>query len=318
MTVPDFAHLREIHTMIAKTHRHKKMYYHCKGGFDRTGVVTATFFIFQGKTPAQAKQMYIQTVPDKIRTVFEAMMAITMPLTVQYNSMQTLSGQQSRSVDQLAIAEFGMSRLFLMENAGRGVADLMERLGLKRTSRIVICCGKGNNGGDGFVLARHLLVRNYQPTVLLFADPAELTGDALTNYRILQSLKFPVHLSCDDTLTECFAQLSGDDWIVDALLGTGATGNPRPPMDDIIRRMNQVRQQSSCRMLAIDLPSGWDADIGQISAPTIHATETATFFSMKNGFDCPAAKEYLGAVHVLDIGIPSSPIIESLSVKRFR
>jgi len=73
MTVPDFAHLREIHTMIAKTHRHKKMYYHCKGGFDRTGVVTATYFIFQGKTPAQAKQMYIQTVPDKIRARYGRM-----------------------------------------------------------------------------------------------------------------------------------------------------------------------------------------------------------------------------------------------------
>jgi len=226
--------------------------------------------------------------------------------------MQTLSGQQSRSVDQLAITEFGMSGLVLMENAGRGVADLMERSGLKCTSRIIICCGKGNNGGDGFVLARHLLVRNFQPTVFLFADPAELTGDALVNYRILQSLKFPVHLPSEDTMTESFGQLSGDDWIVDALLGTGATGNPRPPMDDIIRQMNQVRNQSNCRVLAIDLPSGWDADVGQANAPTIHATETATFFSMKNGFDHPTAKEYLGMVHVLDIGIPQPPIMEVL------
>jgi NAD(P)H-hydrate epimerase len=104
--------------------------------------------------------------------------------------MQSLSGQQSRRVDQLAITEFGMSGLVLMENAGRGVADLLERLGLKRTSRIIICCGKGNNGGDGFVLARHLLIRNFQPTVLLFANPTELMGDALINYQILQSLKF--------------------------------------------------------------------------------------------------------------------------------
>jgi NAD(P)H-hydrate epimerase len=226
--------------------------------------------------------------------------------------MRFLSGQQSRSVDQLAIAEFGMSGLVLMENAGRGVADLMERSGLKRTSRIIICCGKGNNGGDGFVLARHLLVRNYLPTVLLFADPAELTGDALVNYRILQSLKFPVHLPSNDMQTECFGQLSGGDWIVDALLGTGVTGNPRPPIDGIIRRMNHERQRSKCRMLAIDLPSGRDADAGRANEPTIYATETATFFAMKNGFDSPAAKAYLGAVHVLDIGIPQSPVIERL------
>jgi len=226
--------------------------------------------------------------------------------------MQFLSGQQSRSVDQLAIAEFGMSGLVLMENAGRGVADLMERLGLKRTSRIAICCGKGNNGGDGFVLARHLLVRNYLPTVLLFADPAELTGDALVNYQILQSLGFPVLLSSEDTMTEVFGQLSGNDWIVDALLGTGAKGNPRPPTDEIIRRMNRERQRSKCRMLAVDVPSGWDADAGHKTDPTIHATETATFFSMKNGFDRSAAEEHCGTVHVLDIGIPPQPVIEKL------
>jgi NAD(P)H-hydrate epimerase len=229
--------------------------------------------------------------------------------------MQTLSGQQSRNVDQLAIAEFGMSGLVLMENAGRGVADLMERLGLKRSNRIVICCGKGNNGGDGFVLARHLLIRNYLPTVLLFADSAELTGDALVNYRILQSLKLPIPSLGDDATADQMMteSLSGDDWIVDALLGTGAKGNPRPPIDDIIRRMNQVQQQSKCRLLALDLPSGWDADAGQANDPTIHATETATFFTMKNGFDRPSAKEYLGAVHVLDIGIPQSAVIELLS-----
>ena len=227
--------------------------------------------------------------------------------------MQTLSGKQSRSVDQLAMTEFGMSSLALMENAGRGVADLLERLGVKRASRIVICCGKGNNGGDGFVLARHLLIRNYQPTVWLFANPAELTGDALMNYRILQSLKFPIHLASDGTMTEVFAQLSDNDWIVDALLGTGAKGNPRPPMDDVIRRLNQVRKQSDCRILAVDLPSGWDADAGRANDPTVHATETATFFAMKNGFDCPTAKEYLGEVHVLDIGIPPLPVMERLS-----
>ena len=207
-----------------------------------------------------------------------------------------------------------MNSLVLMENAGRGIADLLERLGLQRTSHIIICSGKGNNGGDGFVLARHLLVRNYLPTVWLFANPAELTGDALANYRILQSLKLSIPSLGDNVMSEfgLLNQLSGDDWIIDALLGTGAKGNPRSPIDDIVRQMNQVRQQSKCRMLAIDLPSGWDADAGHENDPTIQATETATFFALKNGFGHPAAKEYLGAVHVLDIGIPQPPVIERL------
>ena len=226
--------------------------------------------------------------------------------------MRFLSNQQSRNVDQLAIAEFGMSGLVLMENAGRGVADLLERLGLKRTCRIIICCGKGNNGGDGFVLTRHLLIRDYWPTILLLTDPTELAGDALANYKILQSLSFPMNLWSGNTKDECFDQLSSDDWIIDALLGTGVKRKPRPPFDDAILQMNQVCRQSRCRMLAIDLPSGWDADTGQGSDPTIHATETATFFSMKNGFDSPSAKEYCGTVHVLDIGIPQLPVIERL------
>ena len=226
--------------------------------------------------------------------------------------MQFFSGQQSRNIDQLAIAEFGMNGLMLMENAGRGVADLMERLGLKCNSRIIICCGKGNNGGDGFVLARHLLTRNYLPTVLLFADPTELTGDAIVNYRILQSLKLPVSVLSNGTKPEVFGQLTENDWIIDALLGTGAKGNPRLPIDGVIHLMNQERHRAQCRMLAIDLPSGWDADAGHENEPTIHATETATFFAMKNGFDRPSAKEYLGAVHILDIGIPQSAVLERL------
>ena len=88
---------------------------------------------------------------------------------------------------------------------------------------------------------------------------AELTGDALANYKILQSLKHPVSVLSNGATSEVFGQLSEGDWIVDALLGTGATGNPRPPMDDVIHRMNHERQRSNCRMLAIDLPSGWDA-----------------------------------------------------------
>ena len=137
------------------------------------------------------------------------------------------------------------------------------------------------------------------------------------NYQILKLLKLPIPLLggnalSDQTMTELFAQLSSGDWIVDALLGTGVKGNPRPPIDGVIRQINQVRQQSGCRLLALDLPSGLDTDAGQANDPTIQATETATFFAMKNGIDRPAAKEYLGTVHVLDIGIPQSPVMELL------
>ena len=100
--------------------------------------------------------------------------------------------EQSRRVDQLAQQEFGFSGLVLMENAGRGVADVLCRLGIAGT--VVICCGKGNNAGDGFVIARHLDLRGYKVRVLLWAAPEELTGDAATNYHILGKTDVPIEV----------------------------------------------------------------------------------------------------------------------------
>ena len=103
-----------------------------------------------------------------------------------------LNRQQSRRLDTLAIERYGMTGLVLMENAGRDVADVLCGLGISGT--VVICCGKGNNAGDGFVLARHLDLRGHDVRVLLWADPAELVGDAEANYRILEKTDVPIEL----------------------------------------------------------------------------------------------------------------------------
>src|SRR5436305_1737090 len=97
----------------------------------------------------------------------------------------TLSRQQTRELDRLAVAEYGISSLVLMENAGRGVADRLERLGI--SGPVAVCCGRGNNGGDGFVVARHLDGRGHAVRVLLLGDPERLAGDAAVNYRVLMA-----------------------------------------------------------------------------------------------------------------------------------
>lgn len=208
-------------------------------------------------------------------------------------TLPPLTREQVRSIDRKAIEDFGMSGLVLMENAGRGCADELCELGIR--GKVVIVCGRGNNGGDGFVIARHLESRGIVVRVVLAAEPDELRGDAAANYAILQQAGFTIVTA--DKLTE---ELTGADWIVDALLGTGATGDPRQPIANAIETLNA----SGARKLAIDLPSGLDCDTGIPGHPTFRADHTCTFVAPKVGFANPAANEYLGTVSVHDIGVP--------------
>ena len=211
----------------------------------------------------------------------------------------TLARAWVREVDRRALAGFGLSGLVLMENAGRGVADLL--CSLSPPGAVAICCGRGNNAGDGFVIARHLDFRGWQVRVLVWAEPKELRGDAGANFAILA--RCGIDLVCfgsrfdPDVLA---AKLTGADWIVDGLLGTGATGEPRPPFDAVIDALNSHPAQR----LAVDLPSGLDCDTGQPACHTIRADHTATFVAAKPGFGQPAAAPFVGQLHVLEIGVP--------------
>ncbi|HEX5104598.1 MAG TPA: NAD(P)H-hydrate epimerase [Pirellulaceae bacterium] len=225
--------------------------------------------------------------------------------------MRALSRAEVREVDRRAIEQHGMSGLVLMENAGRGCVDTLMSLGCK--GPVAVVCGKGNNAGDGFVIARHLEIRGIPVTVILLCAPAELRGDAAANYAILAKGDRPlVDLSGRYSSDSFQAELVGADWIIDALLGTGATGAPRPPMDDAIRLMNA---SPACR-LAVDLPSGLDCDTGSPAEPTIRADHTCTFVAPKIGFASPKAVPYLGEVHVLDIGVPSG-VVDQVSGESF-
>lgn len=220
-------------------------------------------------------------------------------------SLNALTREQSRQVDRRAMEVYGFSGLVLMENAGRGVVDRLENLGID--GLVVICCGRGNNGGDGFVIARHLDIRGHRPRVLLFCDPARLTGDAATNYRILEKTDVPIHACHEDfEISDLQTHLTGATWIVDALLGTGAQGEPRPPLDTVIDHLNA----SEVPILAVDVPSGLDCDSGEPASHTIRAAHTCTFVTPKVGFLKPGATPYLGTLHVLNIGTPAKLVHE--------
>lgn len=213
--------------------------------------------------------------------------------------VRPLSRAEVREVDRRAIDEFGMSGLVLMENAGRGCVDVLCSLG--RRGPVAVVCGRGNNAGDGFVIARHLDIRGIAVKTVLIAAPDELRGDAAANYAILVRSKVPIaDLSQPFSAGKFVAELADVELIVDALLATGATGAPRPPMDEAIRLMNQAQ----AKRLAVDLPSGLDCDTGWPAEPTFRADHTCTFVAAKIGFTNSAAAAYLGQVHVLDIGAP--------------
>jgi NAD(P)H-hydrate epimerase len=201
---------------------------------------------------------------------------------------------QCRALDRRATDEYGIASLVLMENAGRGVVDVLERLGIGGS--VVILCGKGNNAGDGFVIARHLEIRGHACQVVLLGPPEELSGDAATNFAILRKSIVPIQ-AFDASLDAGAA-----DWLVDAMLGTGARGDPRPPFDVAIDWINA--REAKTRAMAVDVPSGLDCDTGQPAAHTVRADHTCTFAAMKIGFTQPAAKAFTGTVHVCDIGVP--------------
>jgi NAD(P)H-hydrate epimerase len=218
-----------------------------------------------------------------------------------FDDLPMMTREQVRQVDRLAVEEYGMSGLVLMENAGRGVADVLCGLGVAGPA--LIACGKGNNAGDGFVIARHLNLRGHAVRVGLWAEPEEFTGDAAANFRILEKTGVPIEVFGNRyDAPRLQNMLRGAAWIVDALLGTGARGEPRPPLDAVIDRLNAA----AAPKLAVDLPSGLDCDSGHPAAYTIRAAETCTFVAAKPGFFVPGAEAFIGRLHVLDIGVPRS------------
>ncbi|MDG2422569.1 MAG: NAD(P)H-hydrate epimerase [Phycisphaerales bacterium] len=205
-----------------------------------------------------------------------------------------------REVDRRAIDEFGMSGLVLMENAARAASQLA--IEMLNGSKVVIACGPGNNGGDGYAMARHL--HNAGAEVVVVALTAPRTGsDAETNARIAQLMGLKT--------VEDLDVLSTADLVIDAMLGTGLDRPVKAGARDCIEMINRTAKPT----LAIDIPSGLDADTGQPLGTAVHATATATFVGWKRGFLNEDAKAFTGALHVVDIGIPAS-LAYSLCLKQ--
>jgi NAD(P)H-hydrate epimerase len=213
-----------------------------------------------------------------------------------------LTREQIREVDRQAIEVFGIPGVVLMENAGRAAAKIAVAMLPEREGRsVLIACGTGNNGGDGWVMARHLMNAGVSVRACLCGSENRLSADAALFHAVARKMGLVVMpaLSTED-VENVSSVCKGSDLLVAALLGTGFQGEVRSPMAELIGRMNGVEAP----ILAVDVPSGLDCDTGQGANATIRARATVTFVAEKAGFGQREAREYLGEVHVADIGVP--------------
>jgi NAD(P)H-hydrate epimerase len=223
-----------------------------------------------------------------------------------------MSREQSRAFDTWAINVVGVPGVVLMENAGRSCSELIaEKLAGKSNPRVCIFCGLGNNGGDGFVIARHLLNRNFNVATLICGDPGKIKGDAKINLDILKALNAsiespavswvePLDISDAAPVKSRIAAFAANaDIIVDAVFGTGLTGQLRDDFKMLIEAINALDRP----ILAVDIPSGLDCDTGLPLGASVKATWTVTFAAVKKGFAHETAREFTGQVYVASIGV---------------
>lgn len=223
-----------------------------------------------------------------------------------------------RQLDAAAIEQYGLSTLVLMENAGRGVAEIclrMFNLHQAATRRALIVCGPGNNGGDGLVAARHLHNAGVDVTILTpvgqrFSPEARQNHEVVKNMslRVLDGDRSKVHAG----IPPAWEGFAGGGVVIDALFGTGLTRPPEGHGERAIQGMN-VLQRAGVKVLSVDCPSGLNADTGQVLSECVHADVTASMVGLKVGFDSLTAQEVLGEIIVVDIGVPRA-LIERLGM----
>jgi len=221
--------------------------------------------------------------------------------------MKLVTAEQMRHLDTAASQEYGISSLILMENAGRAVADktaaFME--GSVVGKRIVIFSGKGNNGGDGFVVARHLANRGADVKVFLLNPREEIAGDALINLQILEKLGISISIIGPRDVQRVKVSLLYSDVIIDAIFGTGFRGKATGKAAWVIEAINDCSKP----VIAVDLPSGLEADTGKVEGPCIRASLTCTLGLPKLGFYLYPGAEFCGEIAVMDISLPG-PLME--------
>ena len=215
--------------------------------------------------------------------------------------MKLISSSKMRAIDRLATEKFGIPSLILMENAGRSVACEAEGMIRSKAVSIAILCGYGNNGGDGFVVARHLTNRGYRVVVYLVGKQKKMSKDTETNFIIIKKSKIRMkRIANQKQITQAIRHIKKSQLLIDAVFGIGVKGGLSSFYCQLFTKINS----SGIAVLSIDIPSGLDADKGMPLPIAIKAKKTVTMGLAKIGFKSRLARKYLGRVTVADISLP--------------
>jgi len=216
--------------------------------------------------------------------------------------MRLVTGTEMKKLDAWAVGEFGIPSLLLMENAGAAVARKAREILRNAADRqIVVLAGKGNNGGDALAAARHLHEMGAEVRLFLLFDPGEFSGPALDNWSLIEKLGIKWHLLNDENSNYLLKlRLNQCELVLDGIFGTGFKG---APSENITRVINAVNE-STCPVLAIDIPSGLEADTGQVRGSCIRATHTVTLAWAKRGLVLFPGRTYTGEMEVAGISLP--------------
>jgi len=219
-----------------------------------------------------------------------------------------------QQIDRRTIEDFGIPGMVLMENAGRGATRFfLEQFPDLKNQRVGVIAGRGNNGGDGFVIARYLKQKGIQVYVYLLAGSSKVQGDAAANLRFLQQLDIPLFEVPDEaSFSRIKSDLAGLDVWIDALLGTGLKSDVKGYFRTVIEYINDLNKP----VFAVDIPSGLNSDTGQPCGACIRARATATFAFAKIGHMVYPGADFTGALKIVDIGIPP-PIVEAVHPGQF-
>lgn len=209
-----------------------------------------------------------------------------------------IDSRQARALDSRAKEKLGIPTLILMENAGRAVFEEAMKM-LRGKKEVAVFCGKGNNGGDGFVAARHLLSCGIKPGIFLTGSINEVVNEAKTNLEILLKLKQKIFEINEENLNLVKNRISKYALVIDALLGVGLSGEVRGIFRDLINIINAAK----VKVLAVDIPSGLDANTGEILGCGIIADSTVTFVAKKRGMAAGQGRKYCGKIIVKDLGV---------------
>ena len=223
--------------------------------------------------------------------------------------MKVATAEEIRQLDQEAIEKLGIPGVVLMENAGLHVVRVMNERYLKlKKKKVLIVCGKGNNGGDGFVVARHLDNQGVEVRVTLLAEKQHLKGEAKINCDVVEKMDIPiVEITSNEQLPAFRNLLQQTDIVVDAILGTGLHDAVKGLYKHIIESINKSQKP----IIAVDIPSGLSADTGVVYGSCIKADVTVTFAVPKRGVILYPAADHVGDLKVVDIGIPKQLVRNS-------